>query len=1221
MDGGNELIDDGAVSTSGQDLLGHKILAAELADVVMAVPTPNNIALFGAWGSGKTGIGNLLADELTKREPKPRFVRYDAYKYAETPLRRHFLEAVASQLGGGAEKRVRETYESRTSSRLTLPRRDLGWVAGLFAGVLAIYCGASLVLSLLGGHGLSGVADDLRAALPGGLPISVVAVIVLGAFGKSLSVQVSKSAPATDDEFESLFRSLIKGSGEKRVVVFIDELDRCSPAEVTATLDAIRTFLGVDRCVFVVSADQQVLERALSSALRQHTPIDVANSYYTSGSAVLDKLFVHQLHVPPPPPRRLTRFARDLVKEKPGLWNEVDLDRVVSVLIPAHVASPRRVKTLLNSFAVAYRLTRRYVSEGRVRGPAEDRAQELAKLVCLRVEFPLFAACLGTVDGLLPLVLKLHEDATVAQPPLVHDLAWRMAKRFATGEMKADVLIGQEAIAAADTGEADASATEDLDNARMEQSAQLFDYLQRTRSINGPDNDLIHLEHEGRAVGLASETARLIETAAVNGSVDDALRIVHGMADVSDDTLDAPAARVIRLITGVGQQAAIGIEAENVSKVLLAVAGETKPLAASTADLAITSLDSLGFPKIQDSQSCAHAMALAAVASVDVQPILSTAFDYLASLGDEESEADVKLIQLAGHAKLARDPRLGDVVARCLRRSTSARAALADIEGAAAKSILDTARDSILTLAQEDAAATAAAVPIPTAAAVPVADAADLSGDAIADLVKRLFSKPETSDQIIRLALDAERKPLRDAVFSLLGAGYVIGDPETALRVLTVLRRRYVATWATALRTISADIVASDAPTFEPLRAALEQLILNVVEMSTATAQDQTGWEDSLVEVKRLALWMDQSVLDNADARLGEVMSGLAPVDLDGRQRVTAAFRAMLGAALITGVQSVNALATLATQAIPTLISGTPVLDLPGWQAWIVGVCDEATLMRMSIDSLRQLQSVVPADGGTAHMFPVSILRETHVLCDVIIRRKEPGNPRSVDVTTAITWAHSGPAEDVDRLLSFAFELADDAMAAWSVIAAAGGPDLGPLSQAALSRWLAAHPDQLGMLSDRVMLAVVEGSADNSMATRIVRPDMAGKVLASKLVGLYEGTTDFASRLRLVRLWQVLSPNGEAAISVLVRKVYVPFVQSGPDGVRECIRAIALLQGASASAREEAIRAMRDAVPNDEAKDLEAHLVRAGFRKRMSLKKMLRLPERRGGDDQDEQAS
>lgn len=53
----------------------------------------------------------------------------------------------------------------------------------------------------------------------------------------------------------------------QRVVVLVDDLDRCLPDAVTATLEAIKLFLSTDKMVFVLAADQDMVRDAISVSL------------------------------------------------------------------------------------------------------------------------------------------------------------------------------------------------------------------------------------------------------------------------------------------------------------------------------------------------------------------------------------------------------------------------------------------------------------------------------------------------------------------------------------------------------------------------------------------------------------------------------------------------------------------------------------------------------------------------------------------------------------------------------------------------------------------------------------------------------------------------------------------------------------------------------------------------------------------------------------------
>lgn len=53
----------------------------------------------------------------------------------------------------------------------------------------------------------------------------------------------------------------------QRVVVLVDDLDRCLPDAVTATLEAIKLFLSTEKMVFVLAADQDMVRDAISVSL------------------------------------------------------------------------------------------------------------------------------------------------------------------------------------------------------------------------------------------------------------------------------------------------------------------------------------------------------------------------------------------------------------------------------------------------------------------------------------------------------------------------------------------------------------------------------------------------------------------------------------------------------------------------------------------------------------------------------------------------------------------------------------------------------------------------------------------------------------------------------------------------------------------------------------------------------------------------------------------
>ena len=76
------------------------------------------------------------------------------------------------------------------------------------------------------------------------------------------------SAPEQIHAFRKEFEELLERADIDRLVVLVDDLDRCLPEIAIETLEAIRLFLFVPRAAFVIAADEGMIEYAV----RQHFP-------------------------------------------------------------------------------------------------------------------------------------------------------------------------------------------------------------------------------------------------------------------------------------------------------------------------------------------------------------------------------------------------------------------------------------------------------------------------------------------------------------------------------------------------------------------------------------------------------------------------------------------------------------------------------------------------------------------------------------------------------------------------------------------------------------------------------------------------------------------------------------------------------------------------------------------------------------------------------------
>lgn len=561
----DDLVPDRALSATDTDRLDHLPIAERIAELVVSAQAPVNIALFGAWGSGKSSFAQLLREALKGQKGRTQMVVYDTWTSAGESFQRSFISNAASELGFKRGRRDGHDFHEglyERTRRLRVSGADVGrflfWL--IAAGIVAL-----ALIGLLAGLlvWLTPVTiDNLLTVLPWATFVGaalglLAAVIKEGLAGAKLDVE--SSAP-TQEQFRQTFRDLVARAKRKhkadRIVFFLDELDRCRPAQVNEVLAAVKHFLDQPSCVFIVAADREVMERALDE-LPQANPVIVDAPYYSSASEFIDKVFQHQLALPPLRMRRLSLFTRELIVAKSaGIWHELKaadggrrLDEVLYVAVPRHVRSPRRVKVLLNNFATSARIAQ-------ARGiDWLEHATEIAKLTALQTEFPLLGADLPREPRLLTLLLNGHENPS---PQLK-----RLLKKH-------ELPLAAEQEAGGDDEIADPTPTdrplvdEKVVELKLVQRRHLLSYLRGTASYPDPGRDLLFLEVAGKAANIEDAAfADALETAAIE---DPPRAIAAAEGQSTDDRRNALSVLADLIMQEVGRERA------NATTTLLGVA-------------------------------------------------------------------------------------------------------------------------------------------------------------------------------------------------------------------------------------------------------------------------------------------------------------------------------------------------------------------------------------------------------------------------------------------------------------------------------------------------------------------------------------------------------------------------------------------------------------------------------------------------------------------------
>ena len=156
-------------------------------------------------------------------------------------------------------------------------------------------------------------------------------------------------------------KSLLPDGDGARLVVFIDDLDRCNSTAAFRLLEGLKIYLNVPRCVFVIGMNEQALVDAISKELavaKETSPAVV----HLRAAHYLEKICTNIFRLPPPPDP-LLHLAHWLdVAPEQKLALQLALGSL-ACLPP----NPRRLKALANQVL-------RFAE--RAKWPAETVAQE-----------------------------------------------------------------------------------------------------------------------------------------------------------------------------------------------------------------------------------------------------------------------------------------------------------------------------------------------------------------------------------------------------------------------------------------------------------------------------------------------------------------------------------------------------------------------------------------------------------------------------------------------------------------------------------------------------------------------------------------------------------------------------------------------------------------------------------------------------------------------------
>ncbi|MBU3950221.1 MAG: SUMF1/EgtB/PvdO family nonheme iron enzyme [Proteobacteria bacterium] len=327
-------------SIAEEDRIGHQQHCDGLVQMIRSVKSSGSftIGVYGQWGSGKTSMLKLieraLCADAIDSECRTLTVWFNPWQFAgEEHLIIPFFHTLAASL-----KRIHEKLKEDKgdfSKKVSVFLKKLTKVP--IALAYGLEGEIKIPLLLKSKFSFKDMIDESRRAEK---------EINLKEREKEEGIFSRDSV----QEYESLYYNLLQELQESakefgtKIVVFIDDLDRCLPEKAVQLLEGLKVLLDLPSFVFVIGVAREVIERGIRVRYRElyltnrEDLPDIEKDY-------LDKIVQFPVAMPPADPKHLESHITSLMNELK------DAQPFIKTILETLGNNPRTLKRFINAIS------------------------------------------------------------------------------------------------------------------------------------------------------------------------------------------------------------------------------------------------------------------------------------------------------------------------------------------------------------------------------------------------------------------------------------------------------------------------------------------------------------------------------------------------------------------------------------------------------------------------------------------------------------------------------------------------------------------------------------------------------------------------------------------------------------------------------------------------------------------------------------------------------
>lgn len=286
-----------------KDLLGIESYVIGLKNYISNCQTPMTIAIQGEWGSGKTSIMkmvcNLFDDTIINSWFNTwQYSLFDSNNDMSISFIKHMAESICYEKNNKALAALSKTLSFIKTSSL------------------------AVIDAVTGGR----TADIVETSMD-----------ALTTNNVDLSDQISK----LKNKFQDCINDTLSKQHKKRVVFFIDDLDRLAPEKSIEILEVLKLFLDCNGCVFVLAIDYSVVAAGVRKKYGNDINDEKARSFF-------DKIVQLPFKVPVAD-YQLNKYIKNGFAEIGVNYENEDIIIMESIAKLSLGSNPRGIKRIFNS--------------------------------------------------------------------------------------------------------------------------------------------------------------------------------------------------------------------------------------------------------------------------------------------------------------------------------------------------------------------------------------------------------------------------------------------------------------------------------------------------------------------------------------------------------------------------------------------------------------------------------------------------------------------------------------------------------------------------------------------------------------------------------------------------------------------------------------------------------------------------------------------------------